>query len=211
MATVGAVAIDIFGDRATSEDIPESVASQVGNSMDINPNISSHSQKRAAIFNLNTSWLLRTSWICFRAGWVMTAVHTIFDYLDFSSDNDRQVARHLSRLGGGRPPSLEALKGTDEEEYAKALSFTQALFDSYDDCEGANEPDLQVALAATLIMYLPNFVELLLDHPQKSFGTSEEDCSEKHKFVKWMIAAGRVAQISDNNRFDSCETVERND
>ena len=89
MATVGAVAMDIFGDRATSEDIPESVASQVGNSMDINPNISSHSQKRAAIFNLNTSWLLRTSWICFRAGWVMTAVHTIFDYLDFSSDNDR--------------------------------------------------------------------------------------------------------------------------
>ena len=77
---------------------------------------------------------LKTAWVVFRAGWLCKAIHTIFDYLDASPKNDRQVARAYSNwpvsdsnnsstpVSGsapqsGRPPSLNALNGVKEENY----------------------------------------------------------------------------------------------
>ena len=109
--------------------------SLVGDGLSFNPLLTSHGPKRMAVNSADENPRLKTSWICFRAGWMTKSMHTVFDYLDFSSNNDQQVARSLahwndngygSTLAGGRPPSLDTLIGTGED--GLALKFADHLF-----------------------------------------------------------------------------------
>jgi hypothetical protein len=108
-----------------------------GGGLAFNPLISCHSQKRMAVNAFNEDPQLRISWICFRAGWLVKALHTIFDYLDFSAKSDRQVGR--SQVGwnghgwgkiisGGRPPSLEGLISIGANTNRLVNKFMENLF-----------------------------------------------------------------------------------
>jgi hypothetical protein len=87
----------LFGDVLVAAPAPFASApftkKLAGGGLAFNPLISCHSQKRMAVNACNEDPQLRTSWICFRAGWLVKALHTIFDYLDFSAKSDRQVGR----------------------------------------------------------------------------------------------------------------------
>ena len=103
-------------------------ASLVGSDLAFSPLITSHSLKRLAVNEASEKPQIKTSWVCLRAGWMMKAVHTIFDYLDHNAKSDRQVARSYAnwRDDGGRPPSLEALKGSGDD--VNASFFSACLF-----------------------------------------------------------------------------------
>ena len=183
------------GDDAYSVSVPPSMSGHVGNSMTLDRGLSSHSAKHRGTNEASKSAALRTTWTCFRSGWVMESVHTIFNYLDANASNDRQVARVLSnwtqvnqmgRNDGGRPPSLEGLRQTPGET-AKGKAFGQALFAKYCTIEGAKDPELQELLTATVLMHLPKLV--LLEHPKQRYGVTEDECFQNHRFLQLVLCS----------------------
>lgn len=142
--------------------------------------LSSHCGKKAAVNSANENAFLKTTWVCFRAGWKMNMVHTIFDYLSPNPMNDRQVGRHLSgwrtvdatgSIGGGRPPLLQAIYDSTEQipHKSKIFAFAAALFHEYSDLL---EESLKHILCATLLRYLDDFVNLVevLHESKESLG-----------------------------------------
>jgi hypothetical protein len=121
----------------------------------VNRDITSHSAKRCAVNTALLDPILSTILICLRAGWIMKAVHTVFDYVGINNkSHDRKVARSISmwRASGsdpthcaaGRPPSLKALRS--DSDYDKAVLTMKCLFLDYENIEGANSLDLQDVL-----------------------------------------------------------------
>jgi hypothetical protein len=133
----------------------------------VNRDITSHSAKRCAVNTALLDPILSTILICLRAGWMIKAVHTVFDYVGINNKNhDRKVARSISmwRVSGsdpghcaaGRPPSLKALK-SNSGEYEKAIFMMKCLFLDYENIDGANSLDLQDVLFATVLKDLESF------------------------------------------------------
>jgi hypothetical protein len=60
--------------------------------------VSGHSGKKRAVQLADMHPLIKSTWVCFRAGWKMRAVHTIFDYTAPNKKNDQQVAKGESQL-----------------------------------------------------------------------------------------------------------------
>jgi hypothetical protein len=131
----------LFGDVPVAAPAPFASApfteKLAGGGLAFNPLISCHSQKRMAVNACNEDPQLRTLWICFRAGWLVKALHTIFDYLDFSAKSDRQVGRSQAGwnghgwgdiISGGRPPSLEGLIGIGANTNRLVDKFVENLF-----------------------------------------------------------------------------------
>lgn len=139
----------------------------------LNENLSSHSPKKGAVEASNQNAAINASWTCFRAGWIMKAAHTFFDYLRGNDLNDRQVGLQLSswsrpnefgRLSGGRPPLLDPLKAdmTGVPHTDKVVEFSNTLFSDYSDLPlFADDPVFSEILTATLLRSLPAFVELI--------------------------------------------------
>jgi hypothetical protein len=158
--------------------------------------LSSHSAKRFAY--------IHTSWVCFRAGWLMKAVHTIFDYLDSNPKNDRQVARVVANwtiageggtYGGGRPPAMEALVG--EADRFQFELFVLVLFNNYSTVEGASDLEMQRLLTATILLRLPQVLLCLKEHPKQVFGTTDQTCFENHRFLQKLLHAANCCNISE--------------
>lgn len=180
-------------DEEDSDGAPSTVAVVAPSSLNFNPAISSHSQKRLAVNTANENYLLNITWICFRAGWLMQAVHTIFDYLGFSPKNDRQVARALagwevreqtSPCGHpGVPPSFYFMK-ENPGLYERVSTLSSHLFAYYTSTPGASSQEFHNLLTATILMRLPDFIQLLLEHPEKKFGTTLDDAFSSHRFLK---------------------------
>lgn len=102
----------------------------------IKDGLTSHSPRRDGINVANDKPSIKSACVCVSDGWVMTAVHTLFDYLDVSPGTDRQVAREKTnwnspdpggQLCGGLPPYRSALRG----HYFGETTRTQ-LFQSQD-------------------------------------------------------------------------------
>lgn len=169
--------------------------------------LTSHSAKRGGINAANDNPNIKSAWVCVSAGWIMKAVHTIFDYLDINPGTDRQVSRAKSNwktlgpsgeLGGGRPPSLEALRnhycGENEvESHEVAVEFARRLFYAYSAVPGANDPQLQQILTASTLARLPSYVRHLQMHPERRFGRTEEDCYQTCHFLRLVLFALRGA------------------
>jgi hypothetical protein len=160
--------------------------------------LSSHCGKKAAVNSANENAFLKTTWVCFRAGWKMNMVHTIFDYLTPNPMNDRQVGRHLSGwrtvdatggIGGGHPPLLQAVFDSTEEipHKSKIFVFAAVLFHEYS--PDVLEECLKHILCATLLRYLDDLVNLVevLHQPEESLGGLP-----KHPFFEklWDAAIG---------------------
>ena len=151
--------------------------------------------KRLAVNFANMVYTIKTSWVVFRAGWLAKAIHTIFDYLDNNPKNDRQVARAYSNwrvsdgIDGqpqsGRPPRLEALEGHVEQNYKyfgngngsgtyfyhpASVTMSRILFQKYLDNNLIDETMARM-LTAVVLMRLRPFLELLITHPEQTYGT----------------------------------------
>lgn len=177
---------------------PDSVSSiETGGSFLFNAKLSSHSPKRFAVNFIAGIPTIKTTWAVIAHGWQLKALSTIFDYLDFQKESTNQVAKAKAgwkipnpwpgeSLGGGRPPSLHALKRQDQSDfgYDFAQAFSANLFEKYSAIEGANDVHLQELLTATVLMNLPKFVQLLREHPAQDFGSCETECLERHHFLQ---------------------------
>jgi hypothetical protein len=187
------------------------------------PGLSAHSSKRYSVNCANEFAYIATTWVCFRAGWMMKAVHTIFDYLDSNPKNDCQVARVIAnwtmvgeggKYGGGRPPTLEVLIGQGgtpkavdggvigepgEEKWAvqQLMSFMGYLFHNYNNVLGANDPQLQILITASILLRLPQMLQCLKEHPNQMYGTTDESCFEKHRFLQLLLCAARRANVAN--------------
>jgi len=58
-------------------------------SLDPDRRISAHSPKKGMVDLANQNPAIKTTWLAFRAGWVLKCIHTIFDYLICNAANDR--------------------------------------------------------------------------------------------------------------------------
>ena len=197
---------DDDGPRTATSQPHESTFTPSGG-LEFNPNLSAHSQKRCQVNLANSHGLLKTTWVCFRAGWLMKAVHSIFDYLTPSAADDRQVGLVNSgftavvggKYVGGHPPELNALVG--DEDFDKIDAFRQNLFCSYENVEAASDRNLQGLLLATGLLRLPHFILFLKEHPKpnagRGFGLTDESCYMKHRFLQRLKNAATRAGIED--------------
>jgi len=216
-------------DSEVGPDSPEANVSFVPSKQDkdkgtfqFNPKITSHSPKRFAVNLISSVTSIKTTWAVIAHGWQLKALHTIFDYLDFKRESLDQVSLAKAgwttpmpwpggRIGGGKPPSLRALKRTADPslpgvdppnatlsafDYDFARAMSQQLFEKYAGTEGANDPELWELLTATSIMHLPKFVQLLTEHPE-GFATGQfsqapndpVNCMVTHLFTRELIVA----------------------
>ena len=175
-----------------------------------NPKLSTHSGKKQAVNMANEHSFIKTTWVCFRAGWLMKAVHTIFDYLGFNPKSDRQVGRSLNgwitpdtygSLGGGHPPSLAIFNGKPEKAFVK--QFMRILFCPFENVVGAKDEDVQELLLATLLMRLPSFLKILQEHPEGKFGNSPEDYWAKHRFLQ-KLKVGVIQAGVEESKAEAC-------
>ena len=169
--------------------------------LDFNSKISSHSQKRNAVETANAHPLVQTTWLCIMAGWVMKAVHTIYDYLKGGNrSNDEQVALclsgwnqpgYLGRLGGGHPPLISALQ--EHSEYEKVKRFVSTLFFVYRENDsffseemGPDMKDRMFDMAtAAILLRLKAFINVLLKDPRSTYGSeSDHPDDELRRFDK---------------------------
>ncbi len=168
----------------------------------INPRLSSHSSKKHAVNLANEVPAIKPTWLCYRAGWLIRAAHTIFDYLIPKAQNDRQVARAFSgwtstdsrgNLGGGHPPMLSSLACHQQHgSEATRNAFVEALFHNFNSIHR----DLKELLAASILHHLPSFVALLLEHPEDRFGSEELEAWQIHPFLQRLKQAGEIAGVT---------------
>lgn len=201
----------------------------------LNPRISSHSQKRNAVETANAHPLIQTTWLCLMAGWIMKAVHTIYDYLKSGNkSNDEQVALcwsgwnqpgYLGRLGGGHPPMISAIQ--THTEWASMGRFIKTLFVSYRESESffpadsnprEREAIFEMATAAILLRLKP-FIDILLDHPQAKYGSKDdhpgsevqrlEKAFQTHPFLQRLKAAADSVGLEYGTLLEWSDLVER--
>lgn len=171
----------------------------------LNRDVTSHTPKRTAVNTALEDPILSTILICLRAGWIMKAVHTVFDYVSYNKNHDRKVARSLSmwrvcgpddgHSGAGRPPSIKALKSQTGDEYEKGELVMKCLFIDYESIEGANNRDLQDILFATVLKNLESYLALLKEHPERIYGETDQDCFKNHRFLQKLVQSATNAGI----------------
>jgi hypothetical protein len=149
-----------------------------------NVKIGGHGHKRRAVNDLNNCPGLKTTWAVFRCGWMMKSIHTVYDYLDRSIDNDRNCGRATAgwdpnpALDGvdmsGRPPTLAALLPLEEPGQAWFIASTSAgrLFSRHLDA-GLIDWNMAHYLFAVLLLNLKDFIRTLANHPRHQFGYGE--------------------------------------
>jgi len=152
--------------------------------LSVNPKLSSHSQKRQSVQEANAHPLLHTTWVCFRAGWLMKSIHTIFDYIRPSVGNDEEVALVMSkwttsngcdgRMGGGHPPLLRALR--DHADALKVDKFVQILFSHYESVfdvfQNVDAERKVKMMTAELLRGLREFLNILEECPDGTYRSS---------------------------------------
>jgi len=189
--------LDTLLDPLAAADPDSFSSNETGGSFLFNAKLSSHSPKRFAVNFIAGIPTIKTTWAVIAHGWQLKALSTIFDYLDFQKESTNQVAKAKAgwkipnpwpgdNLGGGRPPSLLALKRKEQGDfgYDFAQAFSANLFEKYRFIEGANDANLQELLTSTVLMDLPKFVQLLREHPAQEFGSCETECLERHYFLQ---------------------------
>jgi hypothetical protein len=187
---------DALVEAEAAGEFPNPFASQKS----INPSISSHSNKRYAINLAEDHPMIKTQDTARRAGYDLRSVATIFENLLRENPfRDRQVGlvfndwsavTPLGLIGGGRPPRLEAVQA--HALGAKAADFAAVLFCHYDNIEVANDPEMRHLLLATVVRFLPQFLDLLVEHPTHRFGKSRAEAWDLHSFTKALKHAGSV-------------------
>jgi hypothetical protein len=172
----------------------------------LNELVTAHSPKQCAVNTALEDPILSTILICLRAGWIMKAVHTVFDYVGYNKNHDRKVARSLAmwrvcgpddgHSGAGQPPSIRALK-SGPGEFEKADLVMSCLFLDYENIEGANNKDLQDVLFATVLKDLENYLALLKEHPDTVFGETDDECFKNHHFLQKLLQGAINAGIEN--------------
>ena len=171
--------------------------------LSINPKLSSHSPKRHAVEVANSNPLLHTTWVCFRAGWMLKNLHTIFDYIRPTEANDIEVALVLSgwktpnlhgRMGGGRPPLLCAI--SEHEQGSKVACFVGHLFCHW---EAVIDPDDDLdkyeLITAELLRGLQEFLILLEQCPDGRYSPPSKAWT--HPFADKLRLAAVRAGVQD--------------
>ncbi len=183
-------------------------------SFGINPKLTSHSNKKHAVMIADEVAALNTTWVCYRAGWLKHCDHTIFEYLTANKKNDWQVGKALSgwrhidahgRIGGGLPPRLHPLLAHDQN--GAVDNFVRSLFWRFDGPNWSDE--FKCLLAASILLHLPRFVDLLLDHPEQKFGNTRNEAWNKHPFLQAVQIAASGANISRATLLEWCKVVSR--
>jgi hypothetical protein len=185
------------------EEVPGAAGHESHKNKNINPNISSHSNKRHAINVAEDHPQIKTQDTARRAGYDLKSIATIFEYmLKYNPFRDRQVSRvsnnwnavtPLGTIGGGRPACLKAVVG--HPEGAKADLFAATLFHAYDDIPKANDQEVRNLLLAGVLRFLPYFLDLLVKHPTHEFGYSREEAWTTHTFTLALVKAGKAVKI----------------
>lgn len=144
----------------------------------MNPDLSSHCQKKHTLQKMAESPILNAVAACFRAGFMMKNVSTFFDYATTSSELDKRAAKvcsdwtlqdpFLNTVGGGRPPKVEDVTTASD----KLELFVEELFRAHQNI--GLEP--KRLLAATLLRYYDDFIEVLEADPRGKF--TKEDKSD---------------------------------
>ena len=160
----------------------------------INPNVAMHSQKRLAVNYASENSFISSIWTCFRAGWVVKTVNTIFDYLNPLAANDRKVGRvtadwttpdYHGNISGGYPPRVN-IPSIDQ---GKMNKFYKTLFMKW---ESNISDEIMELLTATIFRYLEDFIQILEKHPSKEFGAGDATF-QKHRFLQRIGDAARKA------------------
>jgi hypothetical protein len=195
-------------DRYQEQERPRPVRSSfvLDSYVKLNEQVTAHSPKRCAVNTALEDPILSTILICLRAGWIMKAVHTVFDYVGYNKNHDRKVARSLAMWrvgssddghnGAGRPPSIKALKSRPGD-FQKAEHVMNCLFVDYESIEGANNKDLQDVLFATVLKDLENYLALLKEHPDTVFGETDEECFKNHRFLQKLLQSAINAGLDN--------------
>jgi hypothetical protein len=183
LAEMGKSLVERFGaldgghDQELSDDVKKYLNDVVGGQLEVNTRLSSHSGKRHGVNLAHNSPYVKTSWVLVCSGWVVKGLHTLFDYVDFSSSSARHVARarngwtaplhgNQEGLEGGRPAMLSSLatlvnsQGVSDLEIAEGVCHR--LFFDYQEISGANDNDLQKLLFATFLKVRCSLFQLLL-------------------------------------------------
>ena len=183
----------------------------------IQAGLSMHSGKKAAVNQAVENANLATTWICYRAGWVVKMIHSIFDYLVNSPANDRQVGKALSGwkiknangdVGGGYPPRIRDAMGISAEDSLKLEKFRNCLFYAQ---RGDNKMDdaMLSILTGSILMYLRKSIELVQKHPTKKYGEDLEGVRSKHKFMVNVDRAAEAAGITFETLLTFGDKIER--
>ena len=160
----------------------------------INPNVSMHSQKRLAVNYASENSFISSIWTCFRAGWAVKTLNTIFDYLNPLPTNDRKVGRvtadwttpdYHGNISGGYPPRVN-IPSVDQ---GKMNIFCKALFMKW---ESKISDEVIELLTATIFRYLEDFIQIIEKHPNKQFGAGD-DTFQKHLFLRRIMNAALQA------------------
>jgi hypothetical protein len=175
-----------------------------GQPPDIDPKISRHSNKRRAVNIAEDSVHLSAQDVARRAGYDLTSIATVFEYmLKFNPARDRQVARVLSgwncvdscQVGGGRPPRLAAIEVKGHPESDKAPTVAKVLFAQYNSIATANNPYFRNLLLASILRFLPCFIDLVGEHPQHKYGFGIERPWNEHPFLLVLKSAASMSGV----------------
>jgi hypothetical protein len=199
-------------DDDDDDDVPRRPPRQ---EMKLTPNLSSHSNKREATERANEHPNIHTTWACFRAGWILKAIHTIFDYLSPNRSNDEQVALVMSEwqipdlqgtgtIGGGNPPLLRVVI-ENHAQGSKVEHFVNQLFLEYTervvlDCTALEREEMYGMMTAAVLNRLDSFLAVLYDHPTQMFGTQASplvDTFKSHDFLVKLRYAAQLAKIDE--------------
>jgi hypothetical protein len=177
----GGALSQIMEETENNEDESNYYDTSITRLLGFNVKIGGHGHKRRAVNDLNNCPGLKTTWAVFRCGWMMKSIHTMYDYLDRSIDNDRSCGRATAgwdvnpSIDGvdmsGRPPTLAALFPLEDAENAWSIASAASgrLYSRYLD-SGLIDWNMSHYLFAVLLLNLEDFIRTLASHPRKAFG-----------------------------------------
>ena len=135
----------------------------------INPNLTSHCGKKAAMQAMADYSELPFYAISFRAGWESKNMHSLFDYLIQSANNDNRcgktlggwVAKFGETIFGGYPPELHAIQMENE----KVGGFVQALLGH----QTHVLPQVKELIIASLLRHHRRFLHVISSEPNQKY------------------------------------------
>lgn len=166
--------------------------------MDFTAGLSGHSFKKAGVNHAHDNPGCPILSVMYRAAWTIRNLHTICDYVINNMRNDRKIGRAQAGwtdkedTKAGQPPSLNIFE-TDSVQYQLVLAFVSNLFGPLI----SFLPMVLVSLlAAVVLLRLGDFLDLLIAHPAKKFGSSRKEVLAnrgKHQFVDAIVLAANHA------------------
>ena len=178
-----------------------------------NHKLTSHSNKKHTVRIADKVPALNTMWVCYWAGWLKKCDHTIFKYFTANMKNNWQAGKALcgwrqldthGHIEGRHPPQLHTLLAHDHDGTVE--NFVRSLFWHFVHPHWSNE--FKCLLAASILMHLPRFIDLLLDHPNAKFGTTSEEARNKHPFLQAINIALVGSNISHAMLLEWCKDVD---